>query len=242
MTQPPTGAAAPWHDCPCGHVHPKGCHAHTTRDDTRRPCGAPATTGLTVCYRHGGATPTAKAKAARAKTEIAANREVARLGMKITTHPAEALIDLVHWTAGEVAYWRGIVVELEQQGGHEALTWGTTRVKEGGDDAGTTQEAKPHIAYLMLTQASDRLASYSTAALKAGVQERSIRLAEAQGVAVAGIQRAILERMFAAVLQMLRSHGIDDAEIITALEQAWVEAMGVIVPEELRRLTEGDRG
>ena len=192
MTQPPTGAAAPWHDCPCGHVHPKGCHAHTTRDGTRRPCGAPATTGLTVCFRHGGATPTAKAKAARAKTEIRAAREVARLGVKITTHPAEALIDLVHWTAGEVAYWRDVVTQLERDGGHQALTWGVTRIKEGGDDAGTTQEAKPHAAYLMLTQASDRLASYATAALKAGVDERRVALAERHGNLVAGAIRAIL--------------------------------------------------
>ena len=240
MPIPPTGAAKPWHDCPCGHIHPKGCHAHKSEARGGGPCGAPATTGLTVCYRHGGATPTAKAKSAKAHAQIKAAREVARLGRKVEMHPAEALVDLVHWTAGEVAYWRGIVVELEQQGGHEALTWGVTKVKEGGDDRGTTEQAAPHIAYQMLTSASDRLATYAAAALRAGVQERSIRLAEAQGAAVALAQRTILERMFAAVLQMLRSHGIDDAKIITALEQAWAEAMGVIVPQELRRLGEGN--
>lgn len=217
MTQPPTGAANPWHDCPCGHTHPKGCHAHTTRDGTRRPCGAPATTGLTVCYRHGGATPTAKAKAARAKTEIRAAREVARLGVKITTHPAEALIDLVHWTAGEVAYWRDVVTQLEQDGGHQALTWGVTRIKDGGDDAGTTQEAKPHAAYLMLTQASDRLASYATAALKAGVDERRVRLAEAQGALVADVIRGVLDAL-------------------NLTPQQW-ELVPTVVPAQLRLLT-----
>lgn len=192
MPIPPTGAAKPWHDCPCGHTHPKGCHAHKSEARGGGPCGAPATTGLTVCYRHGGATPTAKAKSAKAHAQIKAAREVARLGRKVEMHPAEALVDLVHWTAGEVAYWRGIVVELEQQGGHEALTWGVTKVKEGGDDRGTTEEAKPHIAYQMLTGASDRLATYAAAALRAGVDERRVRLAEAQGALVADVIRGVL--------------------------------------------------
>jgi hypothetical protein len=44
-----------------------------------------------------------------------------------------------------------------------------TRVKEGGDDRGTTAEAKPNIAYLMLSDASNRLAPYGVAALRAAV-------------------------------------------------------------------------
>lgn len=217
MPIPPTGAGAPWHDCDCGTTHPKGCHAHTLRDGTRRPCRNPAVTGLTVCRSHGGASPQSKAKANAARVDIAAGRAVARLGVKVEMHPAEALVDLVHWTAGEVAYWRGIVVELEQQGGHKALTWGKTKVKDGGDDRGTTKEAKPHIAYAMLTSASDRLATYAAAALRAGVDERRVQLAERQGQLVADVIRGVL------------------AALNLTAEQ-W-ELVPTIVPAQLRLLT-----
>lgn len=228
------------YDCPtCGQTHPRGCQAHKKAARGGGPCLREPIPGGTVCKWHGGNSPRAQAAATQRLATIAAAEQVARLGLRVDIHPADALIDLVHWTAGEVAYWRAQVVAIEDEGGHKALTWGVTKEKSGGDDFGTTQEAKPHIAYVMLRDASDRLAQYAAAALKAGVDERRVKLAEAQGVAVAGIQRAILERMFAAVLQLLRSHGIDDAKIITALEQAWAEAMGVIVPEELRRLTDG---
>lgn len=213
----PTGAGAPWHGCDCGLEHPKGCHAHTIRDGTRRPCRAPATTGLTVCYRHGGATPTAKAKAARARTQIAAGRAVARLGMSVDMHPAEALVDLVHWTAGEVAYWRDVVTTIEATGGHKALTWGRTKVKEGGDDRGTTEQAAPHIAYQMLTSASDRLATYAAAALRAGVDERRVQLAERQGQLVADVIRGVLAAL--------------------DLTPAQWELVPTVVPAQLRLLT-----
>ena len=223
MTRPPTPPAGPY-NCPtCGLIHPLGCQGHTNiRDETgtiigTRECRAAPRRGLTVCIKHGASNAAAKAKSQRIVAEQVAAREVARLGVKITTHPAEALVDLVHWTAGEVAYWRGVVTQLERDGGHRALTWGVSRVKEGGDDAGTTQEAKPHAAYLMLTQASDRLASYSTAALKAGVDERRVRLAEAQGALVADVIRGVLTAL-------------------NLTPEQW-ELVPTVVPAQLRLLT-----
>lgn len=224
----------------CGHPHPR-CRAHNS---SGQPCGRHPVTGLNVCRTHGGASPRSKGAAARRTEEQAAARELARLGQAISIHPAEALLDLVHWTAGEVAYWRAVVVELEHQGGHGALTWGTTTEthKGSGEFPGTdtTDEAAPHVAYRMLTDASNRLAAYSSAALKAGVDERKIQLAERQGDLIATMQRAILDRMLAAVLELLRAHGVTDDKIIAALQQGWAEAMGVVVPEELRRLMGGE--
>ena len=43
------------------------------------------------------------------------------------------------------------------------------------------------------TKAQDRLAQYATAALRAGVQERQIKLAEDQGMLVAQVIRAVLD-------------------------------------------------
>ena len=183
---------------------------------TGGPCQRKPLDGATRCKLHGGATPQAQAAAADRKAEQAAGRELARIGITARDiHPAEALIELVQFTAGEVDYWRRRVSEI----GDTDLTWGTTRVKDGGDDRGTTQEAKPHIAYVMLQQASDRLASYAAAALRAGVEERRVRLAEQQGALVAQAIRNILDAL--------------------QLTPAQLELVPTVVPAQLRLIAGG---
>jgi hypothetical protein len=180
------------------------------------PCKKPPMKGATRCRRHGGASPNAQAAAQDRRAERAAGRELARIGITSRDiHPAEALIELVQFTAGEVDYWRRRVSEIDDTD----LTWGTTRVKEGGDDRGTTQEAKPHIAYVMLQQASDRLASYAAAALRAGVEERRVRLAEQQGALVAQAIRNILDAL--------------------QLTPAQLELVPTVVPAQLRLIAGG---
>lgn len=212
------------YDCPsCGQTHPRGCRAHS--GGGTRPCQLRPVTGLTVCQKHGGSSPQSKAKSQRAKAEQAAAREVARLGVKIEQHPAVALIDLVHWTSGEVAYWRDVVTRIAEDG-HEALTWGLVKTETGQEKGQptdlTTEQAGQHIAYTMLERASDRLATYAAAALRAGVDERRVQLAERQGALVAdAIQRVLdalnltpeqLELVPTVVPQMLRSITAQEAQ------------------------------
>jgi len=140
--------------------------------------------GIGACKLHGGSM--ANHKTAAATTQ--ARRDVVLFGARRDIHPADALLELVQWTAGEVDYWRQRVRLLEE---HD-LTWGVTKVKEGGDDRGTTEEAKPNIAYVMLVDASNRLERYSASALKAGVDERRVRLAEQQGTLLHGVLVAVL--------------------------------------------------
>lgn len=153
-----------------------------------------AVKGATVCRNHGGSAPQVKAAAARRRQQEAAQRAATLFGAPKDVDPAQALLDLVHWTAGEVEYWRTRVRTLAEQD-EDALTWGVTRDKSGGQDYGTTSEAKPNVAYAMLYAAQDRLAQYATAALKAGVAERQVALAEQQGSLVAGAVRAILDAL-----------------------------------------------
>lgn len=248
---PPGQYSGPY-QCPdCGQTHPKGCRGHSNiRDDDghitgKRPCGLSPVRGLTVCHKHGGSAPQAKAKSARAteqqQADQAAAREVRRLGARTDVHPAVALIELVQLWSGHVAYWSQVVTDLEATGGHDALTWGVAKTEKGRDRGEktniTTEQAGAHIAYQMLERASARLESSAAAALRAGVDERKVRLAESQGAAVAAAQRAILDRMFGAVVGLLREQGVSDDMILDALRIGWAEAMGVIVPEELRRLT-----
>lgn len=140
--------------------------------------------GIGACKLHGGSM--ANHKTAAVTTQ--ARRDVVLFGARRDIHPADALLELVQWTAGEVEYWRHRVRLLDEAD----LTWGVTRVKEGGDDRGTTQEAKPNVTYSMLVDASNRLERYSASALKAGVDERRVRLAEAQGTLLHGVLVAVL--------------------------------------------------
>lgn len=157
-------------------------------DTCRRPAGwGTDHVGIGPCKLHGGSTPAHRAAAVVTQ----AKRDVVLFGARRDVHPAEALLELVQWTAGEVDYWRMRVRELDE----EALTWGVSKVKEDGHDKGTTYEAKPNIAYTMLRDASDRLERYSSSALKAGVDERRVRIAEQQGTQLLGVLIACLTEL-----------------------------------------------
>lgn len=192
------------------------CTAHRRNGD---PCGSHAVKGGTVCRMHGGSSPQAKAKAAERVTAAKAAKTMRLFAAPVDIDPAHALLELVQWTAGEVRYWRA---EVERIAVDEPanLTWGRTSHTEGEGPQGyvnqDTTEAVPHIAYRMLTDAQDRLAKYAAAALRAGVEERRVRLAEDQGALVAGVIRRILERLDLLEWQQ--------------------ELVGTVVPEELRAL------
>ena len=158
------------------------CKATVRR--TGEQCKSPAIKGGEVCRMHGGAARQVRAAAERRRAEkLAADL----WGGRRDVHPASALLELVGWKSSEVEYWRHRVHEI-QQDDEDGLTWGVTREKTGGEDFGTTQEAKPHIALTLLHKAEADLAAYCAAALKAGVDEAMVRIAQA----TAGQFRAVL--------------------------------------------------
>lgn len=164
--------------------------------------------GTGNCKLHGGKTPSGNKHA----QVVQAQRDVILFGAKRTIAPAEALLELVHWTAGEVDYWRSRVRELDEAD----LTWGVTKVKEGGDDRGTTEEAKPNIAYAMLIDASNRLEKYASSALKAGADAAMVQIARGQGALLAGVIQRVLARL--------------------DLSEAQQALVPVVVPAELRAI------
>lgn len=152
-------------------------------------CDLPAGWGTThqgvgACRKHGGSTRN-HAKFAEVET---ARRNVNLWGGRKDVHPAQALLELVQWKASEVEYWRYRVAEINE----EDLTWGTSKVKTGGDDYGTTEEAKPHIALVMLRQAERDLADYAAASLKAGVEASLVEIAKGQATQLAAVLRALV--------------------------------------------------
>lgn len=161
-------------------------------------CARYAIEGGTTCRVHGSGSKTAKAAAARrvaeAKAAAEAEKAVTTLGLPRDISPSEALLEEVRWTAGHVDWLRDRVRELER----EALVWGKTKEKtsSGGDDgfdSETTEAAVPSVWYGLYEKERAHLVSVCTAALRAGVEERRVRLAEAQGEQVAAVIRAILD-------------------------------------------------
>lgn len=156
---------------------------------------------------HGGATPVAVAAAKRRGQEVAAREAVVTYGLPVDVSPTEALLEEVRWTAGHVRWLRDRVQELETA----ALVWGTTRTEiengaslllgltdgevssvDSAPAAKIVQTAGPSIWLDLYDRERKHLVSVAAAALRAGVEERRVRLAEQQGELVAGAIRAIL--------------------------------------------------
>ena len=158
-------------------------------------CTGWAMQGQNVCGFHGGQNPTAKAAAARRIAEERAKVLVETYGRKVNTTATEALLEEVQWTAGHVAWLRERVQEIEANAGdtENALVWGTVRRKTGGEDWGETEEATPNIFLKLYQQERSHLVKVCGEAIRAGIEERRVRLAEQQGELVASAIRKILD-------------------------------------------------
>lgn len=159
--------------------------------------------GVGRCKRHGGSTPN---HITAAHLEIAKN-ECATLGIPIETTPADALIQEVWEACGNVEFYRGLVQELrthpepdvfvtdDDDGGHwergEAGMYGRTYHVSGLP----TGEAKEHILLRLYNDERKRKLEASAAALRAGVDERRVRLAEADATWITAAQVKQLELM-----------------------------------------------
>ena len=186
-------------------------------------CARYAIEGASTCRVHGSGSRKAKAAAARRVEEAKAAREaekaVTTLGLSRDVSPSEALLEEVRWTAGHVDWLRDRVREVER----DELVWGKTKVKDGfgpmGPSAETTEGATPSVWYDLYEKERKHLVTVCTAALRAGVEERRVRLAEAQGAQVAEVIRAILD------------------DLSLTLEQQ--QKVGTVVPARLRLLAGG---
>lgn len=188
------------------------------------PCGLSPVPGASRCGRHGGKAPQVKAAADRRLATAAAQdqmeRAVRTLGLPIDIDPGKALLDEIHWTAGHVAWLRDKVQEIEA----EQLVWGKTQTDQGVGPQGpvdtTTEKAGPSVWYELYMKEREHLAKVCALALKAGIEERKVKLAESQGLLVADVIRRILGAL--------------------GLTPEQQQLVPVIVPRELRALALGD--
>lgn len=187
------------------------------------PCGLSPADGATRCGRHGGNSPQAKKAAERRvaeeKARVELERGVRTLGLPVDVDPGKALLDEIHWTAGHVQWLREKVQELQD----EELVWGREKYEDGVGPQGvvdvTTEKAGPSVWYELYMKERDHLTKTCALALKAGIEERKVKLAESQGALVAEAIRRILAALN-----------------LTPAQQAMVPE---IVPQQLRLLAVG---
>lgn len=203
------------------------CQAQSKQ--TGEQCKAWAVPGALVCRHHGGRAPQVQRKAAENLAAEAARRAATQLAVPIDTTPEQALIDEVKRAAGMVAFYQARVEEVDQTN-REDLVWGMTKNDMSGEFPGPTYEATPSVWLQLWNQERDRLVRVAAAAIKAGIEERRVKLAESQGEMVATMLRRVLDQLLVTVLGVSPSH----SDTITA---AWMATVNEVVPRELRALS-----
>jgi hypothetical protein len=156
-------------------------------------------TGAGRCKLHGGSTTNG---------ELHGNLELARrdavvMGAPLPIDPHEAILQAIHIAAGEVQYCSDRIAELDS-----ALVDVTTvktrplsHGKDGESESTTVEEitrsseVRLHVWIDARSKAMDRMVAYSAAALKAGVEERQVRVAEKTGQLLASVIGGILEEL-----------------------------------------------
>lgn len=156
---------------------------------------------------------------AAAKAMQAAEAAVATYGLRRDINATDALLEEVQWTAGHVMWLRGQVSALESGD----LVWGVTEEaeKNATEFAGTdvTRSAAVNMWLEIYYRERRHLVDVCKAAISAGLEERRVKLAEAQGQIVADVIRRILGRL--------------------DLSDSQSRLVPMVVPEELRRAAAG---
>lgn len=184
--------------------------------------------GCPTCKVHGSGTAAARDAGQRRLEERRALLALETFGLPRAIDPHAALLEELHRTAGAVDWLGAVVADIEQN----RIAWGRTRESSGEDSGTTTWSAGPN-AYVDLWQRERKhLLEVAKACISAGIEERRVRLAESAGQQLAGVVRAVLDRMLAALIAEL---GPERATEI-AFESVWAAHALAIVPEEFRRL------
>lgn len=155
------------------------CTARSSRSGER--CKKAKAHDAEVCATHGASAPQVKAAAKRRRDQAEAAKAVESLSIPVETTPEDALLAEVRHVAGDVAFLRQQVRHLG-----EDLTQFVATSEFGGHDA-------PSVWVEMYWQAHDRLVRVAAATIKAGVEERKVRVAEREMDAVAEAIHATLK-------------------------------------------------
>ncbi|HWF25149.1 MAG TPA: hypothetical protein VG275_06870 [Solirubrobacteraceae bacterium] len=163
--------------------------------------------GAGKCRLHGGAEAHAQVNG----LVQLARREMAVMGQPLSIEPQEAILECIRIAAGEVSYASERISELDLEDAVGPVTTHSLRRtvadpaaldgeidKESKSELVADTRAGPpalHIWIQVRQRAMDRLVQYSFWALKAGIEERRVRIAEQQGMLLAQAIQGILREL-----------------------------------------------
>jgi hypothetical protein len=183
--------------CPGPDAHTR-CRGHNRAGG---PCRQGAVRGtqtegnpIGVCRHHGGRAPQVVAAAERRLAAEAARHAINQLTLSRDVDPGTALLEEVQRAAGAVAYCEAQIQALDPGLIVRGVRW-TRRSEDPEKGVTTSSEAGPALnEWVRLWQSErDRLVVAARAALAADVDERQVRLAEAQGQLVADVIDRVLD-------------------------------------------------
>lgn len=198
--------------CDLVHVTSKGAVSCRGHKRSGPPCTNPPMHGQLVCRMHGGSSPQARTAASRRLALGEAMAELDRLGRPLEVEPAEAMLAMVYEAAGNVALYRQLVQRLRAdvdqgagviEGNAEDGPFADDidRSELGGSIASRVDpanwKAAPHVWVVMYDAERERLVRWAKACRDAGVDERQVQLAEADGRRIVAVLLAGFDALFA---------------------------------------------
>ena len=175
-----------------------GAKAKSTGKPCQRQAGAGTDhPGVGRCSRHGGSSPQAQLSGV---VELGRRRAMV-MGLPAPADPAEAILEMLALARGEVIYATEQIAALHDDqavGPVTTITRRPLKEEKGAESLDITveeiQHGPPalHIWIRVRREAMDRVVQYSATALRAGVEERRIKLAEQQGQLLADVIRGVL--------------------------------------------------
>ena len=168
--------------CPqCGQVHSR-CTSHKKKARGGGPCNRHPLPGATVCYIHGGEARQVKAKAEQRLQDEHARQAVATYGLPLEIEPHQALLDEVYRTHGHVIWLRDTIQALQAEQLHGPVG--------GGEHSEPRHE--PHVWIRLYQEERRHLARVAFDCIKAGIEERRIKLAEQDAERIVAYTKGLL--------------------------------------------------
>jgi hypothetical protein len=139
------------------------------------------------CKLHGGSTRNGK----KAAKKGIARKARDTFGLPIEIDPADALLQEVWRTQGHVVWLGAVVAQLREKD----VAWGTTKIKTGGEDYGTTQEAKINAFVALYQDERKHLTRVTSEAIKAGVETKRLQLESHRAELVVNMLGSIFDNL-----------------------------------------------
>ncbi len=140
------------------------------------------------CKYHGGAFPNATKSAQMTQ----AKRAVHVLGLPREISPQQALLERVHSLAGIVDWIEKLLRGMDSEAD---LVWGIVEKTEAGDSSVVKMQERPSVWLRLHQEYSKHLVDTCAIAIKCGLAERQVKIAEKEGRLMARVIEAVLVKL-----------------------------------------------